>query len=157
MPPQRKTNHINYRLKCFPVHSQSPSSHPKMSPKISPNGHTQQTEQFADPLPLVEKNITLTRTKDFVYLNTTLATTPKISSKITSNLWKVMAHSTTTAQSPHFITRTPHDLWHISEINYTSFLNSPLLQLQPQNQPRTPNRNSHPNPTTHFRATCSTK
>ena len=74
---------------------------------------------------------------------------------------KVMAHSTTTTQSPHFITRTPHDLWHISEINYTSFLNSPLLQLQLQHQTphQTPHHNSlhlH-NPTTHFRATCSTK
>ena len=95
---------------CFPVHLQSPQSPPKPSPMISPRAHIPPTELFVDTLPLVEKNITLTSTKDFAYLNTPQATTPKISSKITTNLWKVTARSTTTTQSLHFITHTSHDL-----------------------------------------------
>ena len=142
---------------CFPVHLQSLQSPTKPSPMISPRAHIPPTELFIVPLPLVEKNITHTSTKDFAYSKTPQATTPKISSKITTNLWKVTARSTTTTQSLHFITRTSHDLWNISALNATSLSNSLLHQLQLQHQ--TPHHNLHHlhNPTTRFRATCSTK
>lgn len=142
---------------CFPVHSHHPSNRPKMSPKISLAGHSPQTKLFVVPQPPVANIFTPTNMPDFAYLPTVTATMPKISPRTTSISWpEVIARFFhTTSQSLHFITHTSRALWNISETNYTSLLDSLLLQSRHQNPHQNPLHLR--NPTTHFRATCLTK
>ena len=155
---------------CFPVYSHHPSSHPKTPPKISPGGHTPQTEPFVVHPPVVEKNITPTNMTDFAYLKMDKVTTPKISSKTTniSSPEVTIQHFHTTTQSLLFITHTLHTLLKSSYVEDTSLSNSPQPQPQPQTQtqrqPQTQTQTQtqrqnphHNNPTTHFHATCLTK
>ena len=149
---------------CFPVYSHHPSSHPKTPPKISPGGHTPQTEPFVVRPPVVEKNITPTSMTDFAYLKMDKVTTPKISSKTTniSSPEVTIQHFHTTTQSPLFITHILHTLLKSSYVEDTSLSNSPQPQTQTQRQnPHHINPHHinphHNNTTTHFHATCLTK
>lgn len=133
MPSKLSSNSRQTLVKCFPVHLRRPSSRPKISPKISPNAHTPQTNLFVALQPPAANIFTPTNTPDFAYLPKVTATMPKISPKITSisSPEVIMRFFHTIAQSPRFITHTPHVPWNISETNYASFSNSPLLQSQP--------------------------